>query len=113
MISSKDIGRVGAEAFLHASEPAYKNKSISLAGDELSPDEAARIFEEVTGGKIPRTYSFFGTLAKWAMADELGKMFAWFKSTGFEVDVPALKKSYPFLKDFRSWLEEESAWRKK
>ena len=104
---------MAAEAFLHASEPDYRNKSISLAGDDISPDEAAKVFKEVTGQDVPETYSIFGTLAKWVMSDELGKMFAWFKATGYGVDVSELKKKYPFLKDFRQWLEEESAWRKK
>ena len=61
---------------------------------------------------MPETYSFVGTLLKLAMSDELGKMFAWFKEVGYGVDVPALKKQYPFLKDWRQWLEEESAWKK-
>lgn len=112
LISTKDIGRVGAEAFLHASEPAYKNQSISLAGDDISPDDASKVFKEVTGQELPETYGFFGTAAKWVMSDELGKMFAWFKATGYGVDVKALKEKYPFLKDFRQWLETESAWRK-
>lgn len=116
LISTKDIGRVAAEAFLaiskDPSDPAYRNKSISLAGDDISPDDAAKVFKEVTGQEIPETYSFFGTLAKWVMSDELGKMFQWFKDTGYGVGVPALRQKYPFLKDFRKWLEEESAWRK-
>lgn len=112
LVSTKDIGRVAAEAFLNASSPNYRNLSISLAGDDISPTEAGKIFKEVTGQDLPSTYSFFGTLAKWVMSDELGKMFSWFKTAGYAADVPALRQKYPFLKDFRAWLEEESAWRK-
>lgn len=112
LVSTKDIGRVAAEAFLHYSDASYGNKSISLAGSSISPNEAAEIFKEVTGQDIPETYSFFGTLAKWWMSDELGKMFDWFKTTGYGVDVEGLRQKYPFLKDFRGWLDEESAWRK-
>ena len=112
MISSKDIGRVAAEAFLKADSQDYKNKSISIAGDELSSNEAAKTFKDVTGQDIPYAYSFLGSLAKWMMSDELGKMFAWFVTTGFAADVGGVKRKYPFMKDFRAWLEEESAWRK-
>ena len=112
MISSKDIGRVAAEAFLKADSQDYKNKSISIAGDELSSNEAAKTFKDVTGQDMPYAYSFLGSLAKWMMSDELGKMFAWFVTTGFAADVDGVKRKYPFMKDFRAWLEEESAWRK-
>ena len=112
LIGSKDIGRVAAEAFLNADIQDYKNKAISIAGDELSPNEAAKIFKEVTGQDMPHAYSFLGTLAKWMMSDELGKMFAWFVTMGFHADVGDVKRKYPFMKDFRAWLEEESAWRK-
>lgn len=112
LVSTKDIGRVGAEAFLNASSANYRNKSISLAGDSISPNDAAKIFKESQGQEIISTYSIFGTLAKWWMPDELGKMFDWFVATGYGADVPALKQKYPFLKDFKAWLEEESAWRK-
>lgn len=112
LVSTKDIGRVAADAFLNASSSSYRNVAISLAGDDISPNEAEKVFKEVTGHEIPSTYSFFGTLAKWAMSDELGKMFNWFKATGYAADVLSLRQKYPFLKDFRTWLEEESAWRK-
>jgi uncharacterized protein YbjT (DUF2867 family) len=112
LVGTKDIGRVAAQAFLHASEADYKNKAISLAGDDLSPTEAAKVFKEATGQDIPYTYGLVGTAVKWMMGDEVGKMFAWFKSTGYHADVEGLRKKYPFMKSFGQWLEEESAWRK-
>jgi uncharacterized protein YbjT (DUF2867 family) len=110
-IATSDIGRIAAEAFLNADSPEYKNQAISLAGDSLTPNEAARIFREETGKKLPVTYSWVGGAIRWMVAD-LHHMFAWFRSDGFGVDVPALRKRYPFLKDFRSWLREDSAWKK-
>lgn len=111
MIATSDIGKVGAEAFLHASEPEYLNQAISLAGDELTPNEGAKVFKEANGQEIPSTYGFVGSLIKNAVGD-LRHMFNWFVSDGFGADVPALRKRYPFLKDFKTWLEEESAWKK-
>ena len=112
MISTKDIGYVAADAFLNADSDEYRNKGISLAGDELSPNEAATIFKEVTGHEIPSTFSFVGTALRWIMKEQLGLMFDWFVDFGFGADVPALRKRYPFMSDFRTWLQEESAWKK-
>lgn len=112
MISTADIGHIAAEAFLHAEEPEYRNRAISLAGDEISPAEAATIFTEVTGKEIPSTFAFVGWGLRVLLKDQLGLMFDWFKTDGFGVDVPGLKGRYPFLKDFRTWLRTESAWKK-
>lgn len=112
-ISTKDIGRIAAEAFINADTPEYKNKAFSIAGDELSPNEAANIFKETTGQEIPNTYPFVGSLLRWGMKDQLGKMFDWFVAEGFGVDVKATRKQFPFMKDFKTWLETESAWAKK
>lgn len=112
LLSSKDVGRVAAEAFLQADKEDYKNKAISLAGDDLTPRQAGQVFKELTGQDIPYTYDIVGRGFKWMMPNEVGKMFAWFQNTGYSADVAGLKKRYPFMKDFRKWLEEESAWRK-
>jgi uncharacterized protein YbjT (DUF2867 family) len=110
-IATSDIGKIAAEAFLNADSPEYKNQGISLAGDELSPNDAARIFREETGLEIATTYSWLGGLIRWMVGD-LHHMFAWFRSDGFGTDVVHLRKRYPFIKDFRSWLREESTWKK-
>ncbi|EME43516.1 hypothetical protein DOTSEDRAFT_72783 [Dothistroma septosporum NZE10] len=112
LISTTDIGKVAADAFLHADSPEYRNKAISLAGDSISPDEAAKIFKEETGQDLVGTYPFLGRTLKWLLHEQLGIMFNWFKSDGFNVDVPELRKRYPFLKDFRVWVREESEWKR-
>lgn len=112
LVSTKDIGKVAAEAFLNASSDKYRNQSIALAGDEIDVDEAARIFKEVVGREIPSTYSLVGRGLRWGLREQLGIMFDWFASDGFKVDLQETKRRYPFIKDFRAWLEEESAWKK-
>lgn len=111
-IATSDIGKIAADAFLHADSPEYKNRGISLAGDELSPREAARIFKEETGKEVPATYPWLSVVIRWMVGD-LHHMFKWWRTDGFGVDVKALRKRYPFLKDYRAWLVEESAWKKK
>lgn len=112
LVSTKDIGRVAAEALLHADEVEYKNKAISLAGDSITPRQAAKIFRESTDQEPPSTFGILGSLTKMMMKDEVGTMFEWFKSTGYAADLQSLRSSYPFLKDFKAWVETESAWKK-
>ncbi|KAK5716264.1 hypothetical protein LTR17_016528 [Elasticomyces elasticus] len=111
-ISTTDIGLIAADAFLNADSEEYRNKAISLAGDELSPNDAARIFKEVTGQEIPYTYPMVGRLLRWMLKDHLGLMFDWFVTDDFKADVKALRQRYPFMKDFRAWVADESAWKK-
>ena len=113
MISTTDIGKVAADAFLNAGSPDYHNKAISLAGDEISPNEAASIFKEEIGKEIPSTFAFLGWGLRTLLKEQLGMMFDWFKSDGFRVDLPALKQRYPFMTDFRTWLQTESSWKQK
>ena len=111
-VSTKDIGKVAAEAFLKADTDKYRNAAIPLAGDNISLRDFERIFKEETGKQIPETFGLVAKGLKLALHEQLGLMFNWFKSDGFGVDIAAAKKAYPFLKDFREWLNTESAWRK-
>lgn len=45
MVATDDIGFFGAEGFMHPER--YQNKGLSLAGDELTYDEFARIFKDL------------------------------------------------------------------
>lgn len=111
MISTKDIGKVAAEAFLNASDEQYRNKGISLAGDALTPSDAARIFKEETGQEIPSTYPWLAWTIR-TLVPELRHMFTWFAESGFSTDMQVIRARYPFISDFRTWLREESDWRK-
>ena len=98
LISTKDIGKIAAEAFLNADKDEYRNKSISLAGDRISPNEAAEIFKQTTGKEIPSTYGLVGSALKWMLKEQLGLMFDWYRSTGFGGDVDAVRRRYPLCK---------------
>lgn len=111
-VSTKDIGKVAADAFLKADTEQYRNKAVSLAGDEISLRDFERVFAEETGKQLPETLGLVARGLKWALNEQLGIMFNWFRTDGFGVDVAATKKTYPYLKDFRQWLNTESAWKK-
>ncbi|KAH7072420.1 hypothetical protein FB567DRAFT_202876 [Paraphoma chrysanthemicola] len=112
LIATSDVGRIAAQAFIHAREEDYMNKSIGLAGDDINFEQMARVFEDKTGEKVPMTYMFVAKVLNWMVA-ELGVMFTWFRDTGFGVDVEKVRRENVGMKGFGNWLETESAWGKK
>ena len=71
-VSTKDLGKIAADAFINASSPDYKNKAISVAGDSITPKEMAAVFKEVTGEEIPTTYPFLARILRYKLWEQLG-----------------------------------------
>ncbi|EFQ25161.1 NmrA-like family protein [Colletotrichum graminicola] len=109
LIAVSDIFHIGAEAFLHPEE--YKGRGISLAGDELTIDQFADVFKKTTGRELPETYRIFSWLIM-TLVKDFGWMFKWFYDVGFGVNIQELRKEYPELKDFETWLKAESDFSK-
>lgn len=108
MVATSDIGDFAADGFLHPE--TYAGQGLSLAGDELTFDQFAKIFEQKTGQSIPLTFRPVSSLILTLMK-EMGYMFQWFHDEGFKADVAELKKTHPELKNFGTWLETESEFR--
>ncbi|KAG0645925.1 hypothetical protein D0Z07_7847 [Hyphodiscus hymeniophilus] len=109
IISTRDIGHFGAEALLKPDQ--YNGKARSIAGDELSFEEASKIFQEETGHQMPLAPCIVGSGLKLLVGD-LGAMFGWLRTDGYGVDITGLRKEYPGLQTFRQWIQESSGWRK-
>ena len=105
LIATSDIGFFAAEAFIKPDE--YKGQKISLAGDELTYAQFKTIFAEKTGQNLPTTFGFVAAGIH-MMVKDLGLMFKWFGQVGYGADVPAVRRRYPGLKDFGTWLVEDS-----
>ena len=108
LVSATDVGMLAAEAFQAPDE--YMGKAVSLATDELTPREAAEIFERVVGKEIPSTYPFVGRLIKVLLREQLGVMFDWFKDEGFGADPREFTKRYREMQDFEQWLRHRSGF---
>ncbi|MCJ1376981.1 hypothetical protein MMC17_000071 [Xylographa soralifera] len=106
MVSTKDIGWFGATAFLHPE--ANRNRAWTLAGDELTQEEADVIFKEVMGTSMGIAPCVVGKGLKFAMKDTLGAMFQWFKDVGYGADVGECRRIHPEMQDYRAWLLESS-----
>lgn len=107
LIAPSDIGVFAAAAFMKPDE--YKNRAISLAGDDLTFSQFSQIFETKTGQPLPQTYRFVAWILT-KLSAEMGKMFSWFYTHGYSVDIEGLRKIHPGLKSFGDWLETESSW---
>ncbi|EED18341.1 nucleoside-diphosphate-sugar epimerase family protein [Talaromyces stipitatus ATCC 10500] len=109
LVATSDIGFFGADAFMHPEQ--YKGKAVSLAGDELTFDGMKSIFEQRTGLPLPTTFrpvcSFF-----MAMMKDMGYMFKWLRDEGYGADISSIRALNPEMKDFATWLEKESGFKK-
>ncbi|KAJ4986341.1 NmrA-like family protein [Stagonosporopsis vannaccii] len=108
LIATSDIGFFAAEAFIRPEE--FKGKKVSLAGDELTYDQFKTIFEEKTGQTLPTTFRFVASGIHMLVKD-LGLMFKWFGAVGYAADIQAARSKNPDLKNFRTWLVEESEFK--
>lgn len=109
LIAVTDIGFFGALAFQNPED--WQGKALSLAGDEISYPQMARIFKEETGKDVPLTFEFLCSVMMYFVR-ELGNMFRWFNVQGYGADIVELRKLNPDLKDFKNWLNTESGWKK-
>lgn len=107
LIACADIGRFAANALM--SPDKYRGRAISLAGDELTFDQAAAVFKQRIGSDMPTTYGLFGSLALYALKD-IGTMFKWMNAEGFGANVEEMRRESPDMIDFGTYLEKYSGY---
>jgi len=110
LIAVSDIGYFGAQAFLEPEK--FKGKCYSLAGDELTYDQLAKIFKDKTGKDLPTASETLCSLFMW-LVKEFGYMFRWFRDHGYNANIQEIRKIHPGLKDFAAWLEKDSQFMKR
>ncbi|CRL26279.1 unnamed protein product [Penicillium camemberti] len=71
----------------------------------------ASVFQQKTGKSIPSTFQFLCSIFMASMKD-MGYMFKWFHDGGYKADIPELRRINPGLKDFGTWLERDSEFRR-
>lgn len=106
-VSTSDIGYFGALAFQKPDE--FNRQAISLAGDELNFKELSQSFRNATGKPVGTTYSFFGSILKFMVA-EVATMLNWFASDGYGADIAKLKEINPNMMDMETWISTKSGW---
>jgi uncharacterized protein YbjT (DUF2867 family) len=103
MIAVDDIGIFVAMAFEHPGH--WQGRAVELAGDELSMTELAQAFTRITGHEVTYRQVPWDQFEQQA-GHELTIMSKWFESSGYHVDIPALRQEHPNLMTFDRWLNE-------
>ena len=108
LVATKDIGYFTALALRDSEQ--WREKAISIAGDELSFGEAKGQFEEVFGNKMPETFGVVGCALKRALG-EVGTMFRWFGTDGFSADIKRCRELNSEMVDFKTWFRMQSQFK--
>jgi uncharacterized protein YbjT (DUF2867 family) len=103
MIAVDDIGAFATLAFEHPEE--WKNRTLSLAGDELSMQEIADAFSRVTAREVKYVQVSWDHFEK-NMGRELTVMYHWFEEKGLHFNIDEVRREYPLTHTLDQWLEE-------
>ncbi|KAK5054588.1 hypothetical protein LTR84_001479 [Exophiala bonariae] len=106
-VSTHDIGIFAAKALMH--RDTWAGRAISLAGDELTFQDADAVFRRVTGQPLPRTWSLVGQAMRRFIEDARSSM-EFFERQGFGADIISLREEEPELQTFEMWLKQSSQW---
>jgi uncharacterized protein YbjT (DUF2867 family) len=100
MIACEDVGVFAATAFAHPDE--FAGRAIEIAGDEVTPQDAATAFAEAMGRDVSHTEVPLERLRQ--MRPEVAEMFEWFQEAGYDADLDALRALHPEPVTLRDWL---------
>ena len=107
-IAVEDIGRFCAWVFEH--RDAVLGQRIDIAGDELDGPQAAAILSRATGREVrAQALPLEGFPADGDLGRNVKALLAWLAHTGFQVDIPGLRREYPEpgWRTFSQWAAEQ------
>jgi uncharacterized protein YbjT (DUF2867 family) len=110
-IAADDIGAFAALAFDRPTE--FVGVELEIAGSELTNPEAAAVFSRVLGKRV-KFQKLPLPMVRFALGKEFYQMFRWFNSSGFNANIPELRRKYPevHLHTLEEWLRAEG-WHKR
>ncbi|HKW62141.1 MAG TPA: NmrA/HSCARG family protein [Candidatus Acidoferrum sp.] len=110
-VATDNIGAFVALAFERPQE--FIGQELEIAGSELTNLEAAKVFSRVLG-KTVKFRKLPLPLVRLILGKEFYSMFRWFNESGFQADIPTLRKRYPevHLYSLEEWLRAEG-WQKR
>ncbi|KZO91579.1 NmrA family protein [Calocera viscosa TUFC12733] len=104
LIAVQDIGWFAARAL--ESPEQWKGKAITLVGDDLTVEQMKDAYAKVQGARPWSAWmpaSVLGAL----MPKDVSLMFKFFRESGYNGDIPALRKMHPGLMTFEQWLRSK------
>src|SRR6516165_3475665 len=110
-IASDDIGNFISLAF--AEPERFIGLELEIAGSELTSPETAEVFSRVLGRRVTAHHLPLPAV-RLSMGKEWYQMFTWLNKSGFQADIPALRRDYPdvSLTSLEEWLRREG-WEEK
>ena len=104
-VSVKNIGEFVA-SLIGRREEVFE-KRIDFAGDELTGSECAATLTRITGHQI--IYEALPVSVVKDQDDDMGAMFEWFDSVGYNIDVPELHKSFSDVdwQSYSRWVDSQ------
>lgn len=106
LIAVDDIGGITAVVFANPDE--YIGKTIELAGDELTDIQLAEQLSKAIGRPVNLTPMQMPEGQ--APSQEQSAMFKFFNGKAYDADIAGVRKMYPPLKNFETWLNE-TGWK--
>jgi uncharacterized protein YbjT (DUF2867 family) len=101
MISVKDIGAYGRLAFERFEE--LNGQAIDIAGDSLTPVEAAAALAKTTGREIAHFQVPIEQVREFS--DDFATMLEWFDAVGYSADIEGNQKSFGIqATSFSDWV---------
>ena len=110
-IATDDIGAFAALAFERPKD--FIGLEMEIAGSELTNSEAAKIFSRVLGKPV-KFQKLPLPLVRIVLGKEFYQMFRWFNESGYQADIPGLRRKYPEVRlySLEEWLRTEG-WHKR
>jgi len=110
-IATDDIGAFVALAFERPKE--FLGLELEIAGSELTNLDAAKVFSRVMGKPV-KFKKLPMPIVRLFLGKEFYEMFHWFNESGFNANIPELRRRYPevHLHTLEEWLREDG-WDKR
>ncbi len=104
-VSVKNIGEFVA-SLIGRREEVF-GKRIDFAGDELTGNQCAAILTRITGQQI--NYEALPVSVIKDQDDDMGAMFEWFNSVGYNVDIPEVRKKFSDVdwQSYSQWVDSQ------
>jgi uncharacterized protein YbjT (DUF2867 family) len=107
-LSEEDYGEMVAEVFDRPAD--FMNREIELASVDMTMPEIAAAFSRVLGKTVEYQQIPFEAFEQ-QIGEELTIMYRWFENVGYAADLAQLKRDFPALTDFESYLRDHD-WQK-
>jgi len=102
MVAVRDIGRVGAAAFVEAE--AMKGSEIDIAGDAATMPETADTLGEAMGKKLEFVRIPIDAVRQ--NSEDFALMLEWFDREGYNADIPGLDVRFGAMMRLADWARE-------